>query len=80
VDFLAVIQQYGPLTGAIVFFMWRDWKREDRLSKRIDTLENEQRKIILPLVEKSTSVIARNTSVMERLEAALERKLDDLQP
>lgn len=66
-DPLELIQQYGPLAAACIFFVWRDWKREDRLSARIEKLEDEQRKVILPLVEKATAVIAHNTSVIERL-------------
>lgn len=58
---------YGPLVVAIVFFLWRDWKREDRLTARIDQLEDHQREVILPLVEKCTEVITRNTAALERL-------------
>jgi hypothetical protein len=72
VGYVELIQQFGPLAGVVLFFIWRDWKREDRLTARLEKLEDEQRHIILPLVEKSTQVIARNTEVMERLEAALE--------
>jgi len=54
-----------------LFFIWKDWKREDRLTSRLEKLEDEQRNVILPLVEKSTNVIARNTEVMDRLESAL---------
>ena len=72
-EFLELLKAYGPLAGLAVFFIWRDWKREDRLTTRIEKLEDEQREIILPLVEKSTNVIALNTSVMERLEAAFEK-------
>lgn len=71
--FFELMQQYGPLAGAVVFFIWRDWKREDRLSARVEKLEDEQRSIILPLVERSTAVISQNTEVMERLERALEQ-------
>lgn len=70
-EFVDMIQQFGPLAGAVLFFVWRDWKREDRLTSRIEKLEDEQREIILPLVEKTTAVIAQNTLVMERLDAAL---------
>lgn len=72
-DAIALVKQFGPFFLAVVFFLWRDWKREDRLSQRIDMLEDEQRKVILPLVQECTAVITRNTSVMERLERALER-------
>ncbi len=74
-EFLELLKQFGPLAGAVLFFIWRDWRREDRLTSRIEKLEDEQRSIILPLVEKSTTVIAQNTLVMERLEASLEKKL-----
>jgi hypothetical protein len=72
-DAMQLIQMYGPFFVASVFFLWRDWVREGRLSKRIDVLEDEQRQVILPLVKECSAVIAKNTSVMERLEKFLER-------
>jgi ribosome maturation protein Sdo1 len=68
---LDLLKQFGPLAGVVLWFIWRDGQREDRLTTRVEKLEDEQRSIILPLVEKSTDVIARNTEVMERLEGAL---------
>jgi hypothetical protein len=73
-DFSSVadlIKQFGPLFVAVVFFLWRDWKREDRLSQRINVLEDEQRNVIMPLVEKCSAVIAENTVVISRLEASI---------
>lgn len=72
-DAIGLIKQFGPFFLAVVFFLWRDWKREDRLSHRIDVLEDEQRNVILPLVKDCSSVIAKNTTVMERLEHHLDR-------
>lgn len=72
-DALSLVKQFGPFFLAVVFFLWRDWRREDRLSHRIDVLEDEQRQVILPLVRDCSSVIAQNTTVMERLERHLER-------
>lgn len=73
-----LLKSFGPLLVAVIFFIWRDYRREDRLTKRIETLEDEQREIILPLVKETTGVIIRNTEamqqnirVMERLEHAL---------
>ena len=71
-EFLELLRQFGPLAGLCLFFIYRDWQREDRLTTRIEKLEDEQRNIIMPLVEKSTNVIARNSEVMERLDVALE--------
>ena len=72
-DAMILVKQFGPFFLAVVFFLWRDWKREDRLSNRLDQLEDEQRKVILPLVQECYAVIARNTAVMERIERSLDR-------
>lgn len=66
------LKEFGPLAGAVLFFIWKDWRREDRLSTRIEKLEDEQREVILPLVERTTNVIVENTAVMRRLEDTLE--------
>ena len=72
-----LLKQYGPLVGLVIFFIWRDWKREEQLTGRIVKLESDSREIILPLVQKSTDVIARNTEVMERLERTFEKVNSD---
>lgn len=66
-EWMELAQQYGPLFAACIWFVWRDGKREERLNARIEKLEDEQRSVILPLVEKATAVIAHNTAVIERL-------------
>ena len=77
-----LFQNYGPFVAAVVFFIWRDYCREDRLTTRIKELENEQREVILPLVKnctevitKSTQVMEQNTKVMERLNSVIDRTL-----
>ncbi|REJ65635.1 MAG: hypothetical protein DWQ31_16985 [Planctomycetota bacterium] len=71
-DLMWLCRHFGPLLIAVIFFIWRDWRREDRMSQRIDALEDEQRQIILPMVEKCTKVITENTAVMTRLEKKLD--------
>lgn len=73
-DLLWLVKQFGPFLIAVLFFMWRDWQREDRLTTRINELEDEQRKVVMPLVEKCAAVIAQNTAAIERLERALEKQ------
>ena len=68
---LELVKSYGPFFVAVIFFLWRDFKREDRLSSRINILEDEQRHVILPLVKDCSAVIAQNTAVMTRLEQHL---------
>lgn len=60
-----LVKNFGPLLAAVVFFVWRDARREDRLFTRVDELENEQRNVILPLVKETATVITRNTEVMQ---------------
>jgi hypothetical protein len=67
-EFVQILKDFGPLAGAVLFFIWRDWKREDRLTARIEKLEDEQRHVILPLVEKTTAIIATNSALLERIE------------
>jgi hypothetical protein len=68
-----VLKTFGPLLVAVIFFIWRDYKREDKLSKRIEQLETEQRDVILPLVRETTEVIVRNTEVMQQNVRVMER-------
>jgi hypothetical protein len=70
-DLWLLLRQYGPLVLVVGFFLWQNWLRELRMSKRIDKLENEQRSVLLPMVERCTDVISQNTAMMERLEKTL---------
>ncbi len=76
---MLVLKQYGPLALVVCFLLWQGWTRECRLSSRIDKLEDEQRKVLLPLVKKCTRVITRNTSTMSRLERALDKRWHESQ-
>ena len=73
-----LIKNFGLLFIVVVFFVWRDYRREDKLTTRVEQLEKEQSEVLMPLVKESTKVIAinmevirQNTKVMERLENAL---------
>jgi len=74
-----VLKQYGPLIMVMCFLLWQGWMRECRLSNRIAKLEDEQRKVLLPLVRKCARVITRNTSIMSRLERALDKRWQESQ-
>jgi len=71
---LEVLKQFGPLVLVVAFFLWQGWVRECRLTRRIEKLEDEQKKVLLPLVEKCASVIAKNTLIMRRLERAMDER------
>ena len=75
-EIFPLLKQYGPLILVVVFLLWQGWQRELRTGKRIDYLEDEQRQVLLPMVERCTEVITQNTNVMERLERSLDERFE----
>ena len=75
-DLILLLKQYGPLIVVVAFFLWQGWVREGRMSKRITNLEDEQRSVLMPLVERCADVIAQNTLMMERLEKSLDERFE----
>lgn len=71
-DPLTILKEYGPLLGAVIFFIWRDWDREGKLSKRIVHLETEMRDVVIPLVRNVTEALTRNTDEMAQSRAVME--------
>jgi hypothetical protein len=76
-DLWGLFNQWGPVFGlvtvALIFFLWKDWKRENRLQDRVEALEQDQKDIILPLLEKCTTIIVQNNTLMERVEIVVNR-------
>ena len=73
-DAVALLKQYGPLVLVVAFLLWQGWVREGRMGKRIVKLEDEQRSVLMPILERCADVIAQNTLMMERLEKALDER------
>jgi hypothetical protein len=74
-ELVELVKQFGPLLAAVIFFIWRDWQREERMSKRIENLEAAHSEVIIPLVHKTSEVIATSTIVMERNTTVMERNV-----
>jgi hypothetical protein len=72
---IPLVKQYGPYLAVILFFIWKDWKREVRSSNRIEKLEDEFRNGLLTTVMKNSEVVTKNTGVLTRVE----KRLDDWQ-
>ena len=76
-DLWTFFNQWGPVFGLVVvtliFFLWKDWKRENRLQDRVEALEKEHKEIILPLLEKCVTAITQNTIIMGRVETVVNR-------
>jgi hypothetical protein len=73
-EILGLLKLYGPQVLIIAFIVWQGWARERSLLARICKVEDEQRKVLLPMVEKCTRVIAKNSVIMRRLERALDNR------
>ena len=68
-----LIANFGPLVGVVLFFIWRDWKREDHLTNRIEKLEDYQRDTLVGLVDKSTTALAQNAECLTWVARTTER-------
>jgi len=64
-DYGQILQDFGPVAGVILFFIWRDWQREDKLQDRVESLEKYQQETLSSLVKESIAVIAANTQQMK---------------
>lgn len=73
INLLTIARTWGPAAALIVYFLWRDAKREDRMSQKNDQLEGAIRRTVMPLVKKCATVITRNTNAMERLEELFQK-------
>jgi hypothetical protein len=68
-----LLANFGPLVGIVLFFIWRDWKREDALSTRVEKLETYQRDTLFHLVERSTTALAQNAECLSWVAHVMER-------
>ena len=71
-----LIQQMGPLLGVVLFFIWRDWQRETKMSLRVTKLEDERQGMLIEIVEKSTLATAQSAASLDRVSRTLERICD----
>lgn len=71
-EYVDLLKDFGPVIGIILFFIWRDWKREEGLVERVQKLEDFNTKVLTDMVKEQsrtiatcTSVIAANTEVIK---------------
>jgi len=60
-DLIDVLRDFGPIVGIVIFFIWRDWRREEGLVDRVKSLEEFNTTTLSALVKESSAVIATNT-------------------
>ena len=64
-EMTSILRDFGPIVGVILFFIWRDWKREDKLQERVTRLETYQQETLLRLVTDTTTALAQNTEFLK---------------
>lgn len=63
--FAEILKDFGPLVGIVLFFIWRDWKREENLVERVQKLEDFNTEVLSNIVKEQAAVIATNTEVIK---------------
>jgi len=64
---LPLVTDYGMPLALVIFFMWRDYKREASLSGTIRKLEDEMRSILKEQVTNVTRALTNNTLCMREI-------------
>jgi len=57
-------KDFGPLVGIVLFFIWRDWRREQNLFERVQKLEDFNTEVLTNIVKEQAMIIATNTQVI----------------
>ena len=60
-----LLRDFGPIIGVILFFIWRDWKREDVLQERVTRLETYQQDTLIKLVKDTTAALIQNSEFLK---------------
>jgi hypothetical protein len=64
-ELMDLAKDFGPLVGIVLFFIWRDWRREQNLVERVQKLEDYNTEILSALVKEQAGIIATNTEVIK---------------
>ena len=70
----ALLRDFGPIIGVILFFIWRDWKREDKLQERVTRLETYQQETLVQLVKDTTAALIQNSEFLKWSGRILEKR------
>jgi len=69
-----LLRDFGPIIGVILFFIWRDWKREDKLQERVTRLETYQQETLVQLVKDTTAALIQNSEFLKWSGRILEKR------
>ena len=63
-ELMDLAKDFGPLVGIVLFFIWRDWRREQNLVERVQKLEDYNTKTLAGIIKEQSMLIATSTQVI----------------
>ena len=63
-ELMDLAKDFGPLVGIVLFFIWRDWRREQNLFERVQKLEDYNTKTLANIIKEQSMLIATATAVI----------------
>ncbi|MCP4896245.1 MAG: hypothetical protein GY906_04650 [bacterium] len=58
-EMLQIAKDIGPFACIMMFFVWRDYKREHRLEGRVDELNSFVRTELMEALKRNSEIISR---------------------
>ncbi len=69
---IEIIKSVGPWVSVILFFIYRDYRREETLNQRIKSLEEYQKNVLENLVESATKALTQSSECIKWIGRVLE--------
>jgi len=70
-----ILQEVGPLVAVILFFIWRDYKREVAQQEKMMALESYQRQVLENLISQTTQALTQNSECVRWISRIIDRFL-----
>ena len=74
ISWISIITEIGVVASIAVFLVWTTWAREQRLSKRVTTLEEFLTDKLLYVIKEDVQAKAENTQAVKELTSALKKR------
>ncbi len=68
-----ILQQVGPLVAIIIFFVWRDYRRELHQQSKLATVEKYQREVLESLISQTTKALTQSSECIKWLSHMVDR-------
>jgi hypothetical protein len=72
IEFGELFKSFGPVAAFLIFFVWRDAKREDSLVMKLSELEKGRVDDLKGVIAENSSAITENSSALMRVAAVIE--------